>query len=784
MVRAASHQILRRAQTPREDDLRPQSSQASSRQVQPLRSSSPHTEWQSRILEELTKTSKRGRALPTPRYKKEPELSPLNLSCEARAGACSAIERAPSRDCSDGKLLPEEESPQELKRPPQNDVKLTRSTSELAQWLPDITEARMDRINTAFQRFKDPDNPEIHKDELPKVLMHLGYTQIHDARVRDLADGITRYPMLEKAEFITFMEKHVEYELHAFRDIFERFDADGNGCLDAGELHVFLSSLGFTPLRSIIRERVSTCEVFLIPLQEDGNGTLDFEETVILMHAISVSLVLDPTAHVKEIIRSGRRKSNMDPQGDKGPPPALTFQEAVLWARRFRERMFTSYRDVFDRFDDDGNDNIDLREIKNVIRELGFTIPQKTVHELILEARRRGDILNSDTDWLDYDSFVHFMQLLNENDGFNKQEIDRIAKTFKKYDKDGSGDINTLELSDMMRELPQLPLICEMGQAPRIEEVRTLLSAVDINGNGVLDEREFIRFSRLFREKQLARAKTLVWMVFMNHADRQLCPEMIPASQVDLAIHVLLADEAIEVAPLPPEEGPPKDQPIEFDEFGLLTSEDRVRERLIWTSKKFAGFGEAEVNEIRQIFDSFDTKRAGSLKPNEASELLKSLGIEVRSVEERIALSEQIATACQEAQEAGAEAVVEGQVNFWVFLQLFRAMKRKQDEEKERRLMSVCEEVKFNSQERVEGGSQPVPGSLRAVLVLTLLGRSDFRHEADTKESFGRNRQALDDQLNALQAQKGIDFPNFLLLMRWMLDVDFCSISSSKQPGT
>ena len=80
----------------------------------------------------------------------------------------------------------------------------------------------------------------------------------------------------------------------------------------------------------------------------------------------------------------------------------------------------------------------------------------------------------------------------------------------------------------------------------------------------------------------------------------------------------------------------------------------------------------------------------------------------------------------------------------------------------------------------------------------------------------GRNRQALDDQLNALQAQKGqlarqgggvamqellremgmtqnrspsptmarIDFPNFLLLMRWMLDVDFCSISSSKQPAT
>ena len=43
--------------------------------------------------------------------------------------------------------------------------------------------------------------------------------------------------------------------------------------------------------------------------------------------------------------------------------------------------------------------------------------------------------------------------------------------------------------------------------------------------------------------------------------------------------------------------------------------------------------------------------------------------------------------------------VVEGQVNFWVLLQLFRAMRRKRDEEKERRLLAASEEAKFNSQE-------------------------------------------------------------------------------------
>jgi len=33
---------------------------------------------------------------------------------------------------------------------------------------------------------------------------------------------------LEKSEFIYFMEKHVEYELEAFKQIFESFDEDGN----------------------------------------------------------------------------------------------------------------------------------------------------------------------------------------------------------------------------------------------------------------------------------------------------------------------------------------------------------------------------------------------------------------------------------------------------------------------------------------------------------------------------------------------------------------------------
>ena len=36
------------------------------------------------------------------------------------------------------------------------------------------------------------------------------------------------FPNMEKGEFIYFMEKHVEYEFDAFKEIFERFDEDGH----------------------------------------------------------------------------------------------------------------------------------------------------------------------------------------------------------------------------------------------------------------------------------------------------------------------------------------------------------------------------------------------------------------------------------------------------------------------------------------------------------------------------------------------------------------------------
>ena len=133
--------------------------------------------------------------------------------------------------------------------------------------------------------------------------MHLGYTQISEERVRQLANGISKFPSLERSEFVLFMEKHVEYEFESFKSIFQQFDEDGNGTLDADELCVFLTSLGFTPLRSIIRESLDLVDL-------DGNGVLDFEETVILMHVYrhSEGFTLDELQQLTSVFKEQQRE--------------------------------------------------------------------------------------------------------------------------------------------------------------------------------------------------------------------------------------------------------------------------------------------------------------------------------------------------------------------------------------------------------------------------------------------------------------------------------------------
>eukprot|EP00442_Polarella_glacialis_P058684 CAMPEP_0115089938 /NCGR_PEP_ID=MMETSP0227-20121206/25064_1 /TAXON_ID=89957 /ORGANISM="Polarella glacialis, Strain CCMP 1383" /LENGTH=804 /DNA_ID=CAMNT_0002480853 /DNA_START=52 /DNA_END=2463 /DNA_ORIENTATION=- len=798
------------------------------------RAASPQAEWQSLTLASLAKNSKRGGRLPTPSYRKPGGNQPIvgpnanrsrTMTCDTDEGPEKA---APGSKKDEG--LSGEDDALNWDKIRREGIK--RLEDKTYNFLPDVkmvierlkagaegfSESEVDRMNGAFQRFKDPDSPEIHKDELKMVLSHLGYSQIDPDQVKDMADNITTFPALEKPDFMSFMEKHAEFERHRFKEIFERYDADGSGYLDTEELITFLTSLGFTPLRSMVKEALDMVDL-------DGNGTLDFEEVVVLMHVYkhSEGFTLAQIQEISSIFANIHEESNVvSPPGrqptmpadklsdllvtffgpasaknataltsemaalhlrgedkahasNNGVPLGLNFHEALTWARRIRDKEFDSYREAFEKFDEDNSNSIDMNELKKVIQTLGFTMSMKSIEEFISHAKSRGDMSEQkgeEEESMDYDAFVHFMQILQESDGFNRAEMTKILGTFNRFDEDGSGDIDIIELSDMLRD---------MGHIPRLDVVRKLHAQVDFNGSGALDHREFVRFMRLHREHQLEEIRD----VFEAFQDKE-------KKHDEEEIHQDVTQRAIQALA----DGEEKDEGVKTDVKAFITGHaldfdafvdigDQIRAMRVIENKKRAGFGDDELGRFKEVFEHYDSKKTGHLNLTDATALLIELGFNLRTVDEQKELKKSLAQARQLATEANADVGDEGTVSFWVIVQLLRALYRKDDQSTELRLSRVAEEAKFSATEVTEfqevfngcwerdavfeeGGGA---GSNRK----RLLSKSSLSRLLRTMgmKLNGEQREMLDNKVTELCSNENVDFPGFLLIMRWMIETNF-----------
>ncbi|KAL7525106.1 hypothetical protein ACHAXR_002436 [Thalassiosira sp. AJA248-18] len=121
------------------------------------------------------------------------------------------------------------------------------------------------------------------------------------------------------------------------REAFDLFDTDGSGTIDAKELKVAMRALGFEPSKEEIRKLISQ-------IDKDGSGTVDFSEFLVMMTT-----------------KMGERDS--------------------------REEIIKAFR----LFDDDETGKISFRNLKRVAMELGESINDEELQEMIDEADRDGD---------------------------------------------------------------------------------------------------------------------------------------------------------------------------------------------------------------------------------------------------------------------------------------------------------------------------------------------------------------------------------------------------------
>lgn len=732
-----------------------------------------------------------------------------------------------------------------------------------------FTGSQLIRFNSTFDRFKASGAPDCPKEVLPDILRTLGFSFVVKEEVKAITDEVTVYSTIDNNEFVTCLDKYAVHEKTKFAAAFEKDPDVNDGLLETAQLQRFLFHLGIGPSRHFIKESLEMCA--------ESAATLDFEAVyrVIALfrnsEGFAQSEILDihgvfmpgvtkfgpnkgkmPVAGITGLLvnsfgpavtalakRMGKEAKagplcNPDELADEedgSSQPPLPFSEVLIFARRMREREFLMYEQFFDKKDpDDGTGQRGgtflLSNLAKTMKTLGFTVTQKTLDELIEEfvsdvgGTRAEDVL-------EFFEFTNLLAVFREKEGFSNSELDELISTFCRFDEDGSGELDVLELSDMMHY---------MGYSTKLEDIQRWIPMCDFNGNGQLDQREYLRLARLHREEILAQTR----QVFMKHNGGNDDVGIAPAG-LEIALAELgfvsekteedRDDELHQALKLAQRGGnlhskgsarrgqskpridsiAEQTQDVEFVHFPeFVDIVDARRAHKTWMQRRHAGFSETEMGRIKRLFNQYDPSRIGLITPAAVAKFLKDLKIRFDSVNEDAdkstdKLSLEILAARKAAKSMGVTDAFDpdGNVNLWVITQLLRKHYKKDDKRVLDREERAQEQSRF-TQGEVDGFREAFQGCVMREKVFEVEAQaSSNRHSildigqgSSTALSIdgmrrmltsmglkltAENRVALQKKSDELDTPGRIAFADFLLLMRWMLDCNFAGIDDANR---
>eukprot|EP00735_Rhodelphis_limneticus_P008495 TRINITY_DN21526_c0_g1::TRINITY_DN21526_c0_g1_i1::g.10043::m.10043 TRINITY_DN21526_c0_g1::TRINITY_DN21526_c0_g1_i1::g.10043 ORF type:complete len:174 (+),score=35.16,sp/Q9R1K9/CETN2_MOUSE/66.47/5e-73,EF-hand_1/PF00036.27/3.1e-08,EF-hand_1/PF00036.27/0.009,EF-hand_1/PF00036.27/1.6e-06,EF-hand_1/PF00036.27/8.4e-09,EF-hand_7/PF13499.1/1.2e-11,EF-hand_7/PF13499.1/5.2e-12,EF-hand_6/PF13405.1/1.6e-08,EF-hand_6/PF13405.1/3.3,EF-hand_6/PF13405.1/2.2e-06,EF-hand_6/PF13405.1/0.001,EF-hand_8/PF13833.1/8.3e len=131
-------------------------------------------------------------------------------------------------------------------------------------------------------------------------------------------------------------------------------------------------------------------------------------------------------------------------------------------------------REAFDLFDTDCSGTIDAKELKVAMRALGFE-PDKNEAKKLVESM--------DTSGAGLINFEQFLEIMTTKI-LSRDPTEEILKAFKLFDDDNSGKISFKKLKRVCKEL---------GEAYTDEELQEMIDEADRDGDGELNEEEFVR---------------------------------------------------------------------------------------------------------------------------------------------------------------------------------------------------------------------------------------------------------------------------------------------------
>ncbi|XP_044790535.1 centrin-1 [Bubalus kerabau] len=164
--------------------------------------------------------------------------------------------------------------------------------------------------------------------------------------------------------------------------------------------------------------------------------------------------------------------------GFKKPTVASTSQKRKVGPKpELTEEQKQEVREAFDLFDADGSGTIDVKELKVAMRALGFEPRKEEMKRMIADVDKEG------TGKISFNDFLAVMtQKMAEKD--TKEEI---LKAFRLFDDDETGKISFKNLKRVAKEL---------GENLTDEELQEMIDEADRDGDGEVNEDEFLRIMK------------------------------------------------------------------------------------------------------------------------------------------------------------------------------------------------------------------------------------------------------------------------------------------------
>lgn len=639
-----------------------------------------------------------------------------------------------------------------------------------------VTQAELDRWTAVFGKLRQ--DGEMHAEDLVRALQLCGHEQLEYSGVAEVLAGLTKFSTLSEKEFVRFICRFEANERQRYRAEFARFDADGSGSIDAGELAALFESLGVPPMKCVLEEVIAEVD-------DNGTGCLEFEEFEQVIEIVNKreGFLRRELAQFRKVFRnldsdhSGEIDSKelagalawlgfptsleeaevLCRQEDVDNSGALSEREFLRCLRRVREREVGRIKELLAARDGDDSGTMKGTELEGLLRSLGYTASP----EAILDAAQAAGLGIDQSalsglcslKGLQFDFGLSELWLLLRSlracEGFARAEMRDLKDSFELHDARGGGELTA---GDAGRA------ILWAGYPASFDERQQLIAEVDIEGSGVFDFPMFVKLARSFRDRERRAAVA----AFDIYAEGKAILSDSHGAQLGALWSLGCVNRDGKTAVRTPQER------AGVDVHGFVHIVRRWKAKSREQLRRNAGFTGEELAELMAQFERYDYDGSGDISRKELVHLIEDLFPKYAHSAER---RPQLARLIKEADADGSRSL-----DFKEFVTLMRRIRDQEDEEKAAKERGIAREAGFSHlevrdfRELFLGEDEEGLGGLTFEQVHRMVSRTCHLGDTNCKILAGFFAEAVGDVDDNLA-----DFSALLQIMRRVLDEGFAN---------